>query len=484
MKGGVVQTNLDKHEFTPIWDMLNKGSISLLTANSLKGFMIQLDVDEQYSEFKTMLNARFTLPVLSYLLKFVILYDKRNPPLERRLPSLELDGHSIGKARETPTKFLKEASTQQDVWMASIVGGKKEICPSVANTAFFTGAKTDELLQLLLSKSTEGTGLYTVLEYIRDNSEGNIGVLTMPMIEGSKTLEEFAKDLSVPATTAAAAEVARTNAVIRAAKISVLTKVVRLFLLGYIHLDLHKNNSLVVLDDKIHTWLIDFGTVYHYWDPVKGPLEGGRPLNDLRTVLQEYLLPARTTRRKVSDANESDASANHVDIILRVLTAIERCDSNNNSKYGVDYSQMRWAIPFLHDGDAALTIFNELYATQNVSTLSAEALRRKTGISDPESTPVPDFHPLQAMQATQPGTQATQPGTQATQPGTQATQPPGTQATQPPGTQATQPPGTPAGTDSIRDYLGLFANSGGKRRRKRISRRRKIIRKRSTRVRF
>ena len=461
MKGGVTQNNLSKTYFTPIRDMLLNGTISLLTANSLKGIMIQLDVNEQYSEFKTTFNGRFTVPVVSYLLKFVVI----NDGVKRRLPMLTLKDHELVKSCETSEKFREEAIIQQRIWEESIVGGKEEICPSIANIAFFTGIETRDLLALLFSKSEEGTDLYTVLEYIRDHSQGNIGVLTMPMIEGSKTLSQFAKDLSRPAT-AAAADVARIVDVIRAAKISVLTKVVRLFLQGYIHLDLHTNNSLVVLDDRIHTWLIDFGSVYNL-DPtsvegVEGIVERTQ-LNHLRTVLQEYLLPARTTRSKV--IKEDDANANHTDIILRVLNAIERIDYNNNLlKFHVDYSQMRWAVPFLTDGDAALTIFQELYAMQDAFRLSAQALKRMRAegrIPDVESTPVPVFYSLP------PATPATQPGTPATQPGTPATQPPGTPA---------------AGTDSIRDYLGLFAKSGGKRRRK--SRRRKIIRKRSTRVRF
>jgi hypothetical protein len=465
MKGGVTKNNPGKKKFTPILDMLLHGVISLLTADSLKGFMIQLDVPEQYSEFKTIYNGRFTIPVVSYLLKFVIIHDKSTRPLKRPLPSLTLNGRRIVKACETPTKFLNEAATQQRIWEESIVGGKEEICPSVANIAFFTSTKTDELLTtddlltLLLSKSEEGTGLYTVLKYLKDNSEGNIGVLTMPMIEGSKTLSQFAKDLSRSATAAAAADVERTVDVIRAAKISVLTKVVRLFLQGYIHLDLHTSNSLVVLDDPIHTWLIDFGTVYHL-DPTSVE---GRPLEELRTVLQEYLLPARTTRSKV--ISDDAANANHTDIILRVLNAIERFDYNNNSQYGVDYSQMKWAEHFLYDGGAALTIFQKLYAMQDASTLSAQALKRMKAdgrITAPESTPVPVFH-LPVTPAQQPIT-PTQPGTLATHP---------------PGTLATQPPGTPA-AGSYDDYLGLFSKSGGKRK----SRRRKRIRKRSTRVRF
>ena len=142
---------------------------------------------------------------------------------------------------------------------------------------------------------------------------------------------------------------------------------------------------------------------------------------------------------------------------------------------------MRWAVPFLTDNGAALTIFQELYAqnspilyAQDAPRLSAQAIKRMKAegrIPDIEATSGPVFHPLPATPATQP------PGTPATQPpGTPATQPPGTPATQPPGTPATQPPGT----DSVRDYLGLLANSGGKRK----SRRRKRNRKRSTRVRF
>ena len=352
MKGGVKKINPTKEGFTPVMDMLTKGTISLLTATSLKGFMIQLNVPTNASEFKAVdSSGRFTLPVISYILKIVVIQNKG----KMSLPRLLLNGKYYIKSCETSDSLIEESKTQQNIWEGSILGGKEEICPPIVNTSFFTNEKMNDLLALLLSKSEEGTDLRSVLNYIMENSNRNIGIITMPMIEGSYTLSQFIRS-------------GATAEIIKDAKISVLIKVIRLFLQGYIHLDLHTNNSLVLVNNRMHTWLIDFGKVF----VLDLTTVQGVHLDSLRSVLEQYLFPSRQTRSTVPPTD-----TNYSDIILQILQAIEGIDhSHNLTMHNLDYSQMKWAIPFLHDKDVALFIYREINAMKDIDKLSANSIKR------------------------------------------------------------------------------------------------------------
>lgn len=108
--GGAKLIHPEKAGFTPIYDMLNArmSRLELLTYASLYGFMFELIVPPELSEYNTFdKNGKLTVPITNFILKFVVI-----TPLTVRLP--EYNG--VKKASETPVNFLKEANAQQSIW--------------------------------------------------------------------------------------------------------------------------------------------------------------------------------------------------------------------------------------------------------------------------------------------------------------------------------------------------------------------------------
>ena len=81
--GGLKLINPRKIGFEAVFDMINSnsGRLNLFTYNSLKGFMITLDVNENDSEYLSLEGIKFTKPVTSFILKFAIITHKNNKPL-------------------------------------------------------------------------------------------------------------------------------------------------------------------------------------------------------------------------------------------------------------------------------------------------------------------------------------------------------------------------------------------------------------------
>uniref|UniRef100_A0A6C0AGR3 Protein kinase domain-containing protein n=1 Tax=viral metagenome TaxID=1070528 RepID=A0A6C0AGR3_9ZZZZ len=356
MKGGLKLRNELLLGFVPVMNMIRKGMVTLLTANSLKGFIFKLDLeDEDDSEYLGLDgNGRFTVPVMSYILKIAVITD-----IVQRLPPLELD-KQILKESETYNSFFEETQMQQSIWENSILGGKPEICPSVANLAFFT----DTYLMEQMRNRTNGDDVNIIniidtLEYlIRLNSR--TAVLTMPTVPDSKTLGAFIRK----------ARESNPSAEIPA-KISVVTKIVRLFLQGYIHLDLHTGNALVFLTDEgISSRIIDFGRIQELTPACEA----------LHHELYSYLNPSRQTRSTASSVVLSNAQKSN--IIQRVLVEIHKVDLAYNQRRNRNaHSQMRWVrSSFLDINDKRdennLAVFEELARTNVVvSSITQETIK-------------------------------------------------------------------------------------------------------------
>ena len=241
--------------FTPVYDMVihESSKLSVLTTNSLKGFMINLTVDSTESKYLNLRGTRFTNPVTNFILKFVILRGKED--------FTDLDDYKgVYKSFETQESFFEEAKFQQDIWKRSIIGGRPAICPSVANLSMFDTINSANLIWFFLRKVKQEPSS-SVFNFLLNNSKINgrgIGILTMPAITQSTTLHEFSK---LP-----------DNSMFFGKEISykhelyvvsvVFAQIVRLFIeIGVIHFDLHSGNVMVYLtpDQKLKTALIDFG---------------------------------------------------------------------------------------------------------------------------------------------------------------------------------------------------------------------------------
>ena len=194
--------------FSPIYDMLmNKGSkLTLLTASSLKGFIFILDVPEKASRYLDLNNNNtdFTKIVTSFILKFTITASSNDTFLDV-FQTKDENNKKIYKNKysESRNSFYEEAKIQQSVWKDSIRGGKKEICPSVANFSLLDINNSNTLLVDCMKLVKKSSKEYKVLHFLHNtiNSKINgldgLGIITMKNYKGSKTLYHYMNDKSI-----------------------------------------------------------------------------------------------------------------------------------------------------------------------------------------------------------------------------------------------------------------------------------------------
>ena len=288
-KGGLKKINKDKILFEPIHDMMgNAGTVfNVLTVSSLKGFMIKMDIREQFSEYRQPNPhslSRFDTPVTHFLLKFAIISPDEegipghyrstffiNPSWKReKLP----DQHCFRKSTDSKLDFFNEAKLQQKIWIDSIVGGRFPICPSVANLSFFKNT-APELLHYIKNTPdrTSGTAagkLNDLTPYldtqVTKEPRYELGLIVQNLIEQSTTLSDLLMSGATPRL--------KQDAVVFAG-----AQMIRLFLNHrIIHLDLHLGNILVsVVGRGCNSYLIDFGRILNFQNDILADISN--PIN-------------------------------------------------------------------------------------------------------------------------------------------------------------------------------------------------------------
>jgi hypothetical protein len=340
--GGLKLKNIEKRGFTPVYDMVDKDSsiVSLLTANSLKGFMFNLNVDESISEYYTLNGTRFTSLVTRFILKFVVLTGR---------PDFHLgDYNKIGKSSESPESFFEEAKLQQAIWKQSITGGRPAICPPVANLSMFDTINSARLLWFFFRKTNSRPDASQAFDFLFNSSNKagrGIGVLVMPTITQSTTLGSF---LDLPDNAHFYGKVI-TDAEKSEAVSNVFAQIVRLFIeIGVIHFDLHSGNAMIYLTPEleIKSSLIDFGRASNILSGV-----------DDDFITKEYKENfVKVEMKKFNDEffrltrDRDNSNDKKCDYMQRVLLLIARADFTvNNDRYynndGKRY-QMRWYAKF------------------------------------------------------------------------------------------------------------------------------------------
>ena len=341
--GGLKLKNIEKRGFTPVYDMVDKDSstVSLLTANSLKGFMFNLNVDEPNSEYFTLNGTQFTSIVTRFILKFVVITGRPNFYLG--------DYNGVRKSSESINTFFEEAKLQQYIWKQSITGGGPAICPSVANLSMFDTINSARLLWFFFRKTNARPDTSQAFDFIfnSSNKDGRgIGVLVMPTITQSTTLGSF---VNLPTNSHFYGKEI-TNAEKSEAVSNVFAQIARLFIeIGVIHFDLHRGNALIYLTPEleIKSSLIDFGRASNI-------LSGTTDNFLTKEEKEEY---AKVEMKKfydeflslIRDGNNSNERKS--EYMTGVLYYIARADFTvNNERYyhndGVGY-QMRWFTKFV-----------------------------------------------------------------------------------------------------------------------------------------
>lgn len=262
-KGGLKLKDPTKTGFKAVYDMINSSScvLKLMTYQSLKGFIITLDVDPSDSEYLNVdMNGRFTDPVTSFLFKIAVITPRNDTELE---PFVGPKG-TRNKSSESADSYFEEAKLQNTIWKKSIAGGRPEICPPIANFSLFDNNNSKKLLEFLYSKSNNDDTravfqyLIKVNNTVKNGKRNNsIGVIIMPKVQ-SMTLDRITQmnihqqgsDEGKPLDEISKEKLDNAYACVTA-------QTVRLFIdIGVIHFDLHDDNSLISNSNCV---LIDFG---------------------------------------------------------------------------------------------------------------------------------------------------------------------------------------------------------------------------------
>ena len=320
---------LDNVGFKPIFDMLNHehSTLKLLTASSLKGFIFILDVPEKVSRYYDLNSDKmdFTQKVTSFIIKCAIVTPTNN---EVSLGYYE----KTEKMSETPSSFYEEAKLQQFIWRESIIGGRSEICPSVANFSLFKNEQSIPLLELCLKKTHKNPQSSKVfdflLEKINKNNNFGLGMITMKNYNHSKPLFEYAfSNNPLPDN--------ELNQILSC----VIIKVIRLFLLNYIHLDLHSNNVLVTFDkskNKYDCVIIDFGRASRLDSHIKK----SKAYNKGQKTYYIYNINETS---KILNSHTSYDKNKLVETIKKLVVMLLTIDKiNNNYVYNINEPQMDW----------------------------------------------------------------------------------------------------------------------------------------------
>jgi hypothetical protein len=264
VKGGGKKKNKGKMGFKPVEDMIvSVGTkFRMLTADSLFGFMVIMDVLPDKSEYGGLSSTYRSLsrPITTYLLKLAVISSQ---PFHYLQPAVRIPGGSppFCKASETPVNLYREATIQQRVWLDSIVGGRIPVCPDVygfsvdAGDSIFGGAHTtskygrrdethfEDCYDFLHAKSRVKHAVE------RHREDYTIGAIAMEYIPNSRILHDILHlggifDLEDKTTVC----------------ISAGAQVLRLFLdHSILHFDLHAGNILAT--EEGNAFIIDFGMV-------------------------------------------------------------------------------------------------------------------------------------------------------------------------------------------------------------------------------
>jgi len=361
-KGGLKLKDTSKIGFEAVFDMINSnsGRLNLFTYNSLKGFMITLNVDNRDSQYLTLEGNKFTKPVTSFILKFAIITPKNNQPL----PIYKQNK----KSSESKESYFEEAKLQQRVWKTSIQGGRPELCPPVANFSLFDNDNSKELLKFLKDKSKGDTKdiFFYLSNYIDNNNDSEIGIIVMPRVEKSTTFRDFIYKTDI-GTNFYGLEIKQEHKDI--ANAYVAAQISRLFIdIGVIHFDLHMKNALIYLtpNKEIRCLLIDFGRASDI-------------MNDDNDEHLDILKKDKMIIMKnkffhslfdVYDDDDNDDDNKKRAFILEVLDNIAKIDKETNQNMYVysdpDSYQMEWYEDFTRNSHVLVDAFNILKKTTHV----------------------------------------------------------------------------------------------------------------------
>jgi hypothetical protein len=414
--GGLKKRRRDKTGLTPVRDMINSpgARLEMLTCGSAKGFMFVLNVSPDHSEYVALANQRFTTPVTSFILKLAITseneegidpgYTDINKPKDHK-------DYMINKGTETETGFFEEAKLQQDIWKTSVMGGREETCPSIANLSFFKNADALKFLNFMRYKVHEVSSIHTVnylYNVCNNNGAYGLGLILMPKVERSETFHVFK---SLPQHSSFYG-LQLTDEDVYDMYANLIAKIIKLYIESeVIHFDLHGNNALVYLanDGRLKMSVIDFGKAsdlksdvrdkYFSFSEKQGMIDDASVSTSSRVTRSSAAAASATSASKASAASASAAGLtskgylkmclsmcetasqdDKTEFVRDIISKIREKDHEKNQElYGnpTDYKygsyQMDWVEALLPNYTQMLTRGNHQYADDVFSYVAPNA---------------------------------------------------------------------------------------------------------------
>lgn len=358
-KGGVRKKNNAMSDADALRSMItNSVSNKAISYGSLKCFVWVFDIapaNSQYNDINVT-TGQLNRPVTKYVIKVVI----TNPNKSRDMPNRYVDpitGTSHIKSSDSINSLVEEANTQQLAWIKTFSQGVYVECPSVASLCFFDNQNGRNFVNFLqnhfgsnnMNDNNDNIKRTNyICKYLLDQLNYNppnisdtrgIAVILMPLVGEEEigaetaTLHDF---INFPIGYNFNGWIINETQK-DAAFSSIIAAVIRLFIAGIIHMDLHGKNSLIYYtrDRRLHCKILDFGNSSIFTDNRDDSFLNRQEKSQLVSLL------AQEGGKFLQYKNDATDAQQKIALVKNVMNKIQDMDrTGNDRRFSTGQSQM------------------------------------------------------------------------------------------------------------------------------------------------
>ena len=358
-KGGVRKKNNAISDADALRNMITDSvSNKAISYGSLKCFVWVFDITSANSQYNdiNVTTGQLNRPVTKYVIKVVI----TNPNRNRDMPNQYVDpitGTSHYKSSDAINSLVQEANTQQLAWIKTFSQGVYVECPSVASLCFFDNQNGKNFVNFLRNRFGSNNmndnndnikRTNYICQYLLDQLNYNppnisdtrgIAVILMPLVGEEEigaetaTLHDF---INFPIGYNFNGWIINETQK-DAAFSSIIASVIRLFIAGIIHMDLHGKNSLIYYtsDARLHCKILDFGNSSIFTDNLDDSFLNRQEKGKLVSLL------AQDKNKFLQYKNDATDGPQKMALVKNVMNKIQDMDRiGNDRRFSTGRSQM------------------------------------------------------------------------------------------------------------------------------------------------